>query len=81
VRAQFHELRSLLDTFGRRFDAERLRQFGNRAHDRARTVAGQQILDEASVDLQFVEREALQVAQRRIARAEIIQCNPDPEFA
>ena len=39
------------------------------------------ILDEGAVDLDLVEREALQIAQRGIAGAEIVQRDPDAELA
>ncbi len=40
-----------------------------------------EILDEGAIDLDLVEREALQVAQRGIAGAEIVERDPDPELA
>ena len=58
-----------------------MRELGDRADDRARSFAGHQALDEAAVDLQFVEREALQIAQRRIAGAEIVEGDADAERA
>ena len=61
--AQLHQLRGFLDAFGRRLHAQRVGELGDRMDDRDRAVAGQQVLDEASVDFQFVEREALQIAQ------------------
>ncbi len=73
--AQLHQLCRFLDAFRRRFDVERMGELGDRADDRARAVAGEQVLDEAAVDLQLVEREALQIAQRRIAGAEIVERN------
>src|SRR6478609_1602789 len=41
--------------------------------DRACAVPREQVLDEAAVDLQLVEREALQIAQGRIAGAEVVE--------
>ena len=40
-----------------------------------------EFVDEAAVDLDLVERKALQVAQRRIAGAEIVQRDPHPDRA
>ena len=60
---QFHQLCGFLDAFGGRLDVERVGKIGDRSDDGARTVAGQQVLNEAAVDLQFVEREALQIAE------------------
>ena len=79
--AQLHQLRRFLDAFGRGLDVERMGELGDRADDRARAVAGQQVLDEAAVDLQLVEREALQIAERRIAGAEIVERDAHAERA
>ena len=81
MRAQLHQLRGLLDAFCRRLDVERVGELGDRADDGARAVAGQQVLDEAAVDLELVEREALQIAERRIAGAEIVERDADAERA
>ena len=77
--AQLHQLRGFLDPFGGGLDAERVGELGDRADDRARALAGEQVLDEAAVDLELVEREALQIAQRRIAGAEIVERDADAE--
>src|SRR5215217_2411047 len=71
--AQLHQLRGFLDPLGGRFDAQRMSKLGDCADDRARALTSQQILDEAPIDLQLVEREALQITERRIAGAEIIE--------
>ena len=52
---------------------------GNRAHDVERARILGDVLDEGTVDLDLVEREALQVGQRRISGAEIVHRDPDPE--
>ena len=79
--AQLHQLRGFLDALGRGLDAERMGELGDRMDDRARAVAGQQVVDEAAVDLELVEREALQIAERRIAGAEIVERDADAERA
>ena len=79
--AQLHQLRGFLDAFGGGLDAERVGKLGDRVDDRARAVAGQQVLDEAAVDLELVEREALQIAQGRIAGAEIVERDANAERA
>src|SRR4051794_9355674 len=56
-------------------------ELGDRPHDRACALAGQQVLDETAVDLELVEREALQIAERRIAGPEIVERDPNPERA
>ena len=73
MRAQFDELRSFLNPFGCRLDVQRMRKLGNCTNDCARTLTSEKVLNEASVDLQFVEREALEIAERRISSAEIIE--------
>ena len=81
VGAKLHQLRGFLDALGGGLDVERMGELGDRADDRARAVAGQQVLDEAAVDLELVEREALQIAERRIAGAEIVERDADAERA
>ena len=44
-----------------------------RAHDRGVRVAGHQVGDERAVDFQRIELESLQVAERRVAGAEIVE--------
>ena len=78
---QLHQLRRFLDSFRGRLDSECVRKLGDCADDRARALASEQVLNEAAVDLQLVEREALQIAERRIASAEIVERNPHTERA
>src|SRR5579872_3077540 len=47
----------------------------DRANDRRRLRAAAEIHDEGAVDLDLVERECLQIAQRRVAAAEIVHRN------
>ena len=77
VRTQFHQLGGLFDPFRRGFDAQRLRELRDRANDRRRAVPSQQILDEAAVDLELVERKALKIAELRIAGTEIVERDAD----
>ncbi|GCC48752.1 hypothetical protein chiPu_0033275, partial [Chiloscyllium punctatum] len=70
-----------LDTFrGRRHVAR-----GGNVHDglddRGRRAGSGKILDEGAVDLDLVERKALQIAQRRIAGAEIVERDAHAELA
>src|SRR5260370_34124580 len=71
-----------------RFNALRRRRYvacGSDIHYRldnaGRPVRLSQVVDEAAVDLDFVERKALQIAERRIAGAEIVERDPHPDVA
>src|SRR3546814_1347021 len=67
------ELVERFDTLGGRFHLERLGQRDDRGDDRA--VARPRLgraANEALVDLDLVERRRLQIAERRIAGAEIV---------
>src|SRR3954463_6138578 len=81
MRAQLHQLRGLLHALRGGLDIERVGELGDRPDDRARPLAGEEIMDEAAVDLQFVEREALQITERGIAGAEIVERDADAERA
>src|SRR3546814_1520122 len=61
-----------LDPLGDQADAERARQRGDRLDDRRVLRAGGDVAHEALVDLQAVDRKALEVAERRIAGAEVV---------
>ena len=50
-------------------------------HDAGRPFRLGDVGDEAAVDLDLVEREALQIAQRGVAGAEIVERDPDPDGA
>jgi hypothetical protein len=70
-----------LDAFGGDGDAETLAEADDRADDRLGVGVGAEIAHEGLVDLDLVEREAAQIAQARIAGAEIIHRDPHPERA
>ncbi len=79
-RAQALELAFRLDALGNDAHTERAGHADDRLDDRAVAVAVlAQAHDERAVDLQAVERIALQVAQRRVAGAEVIEQQPDAE--
>src|SRR4030095_12542450 len=67
VRAQLFQLGALLDSLCRRLHSQRVGEAGDRAHDRPSARPRQQIVDEAAVDLDLVERKALQIAEAGIA--------------
>ena len=86
VAAQFAQgisLRLGLDAFADGFDAQRARQRQHALNQRARTLhfRTMQAGDEALVDLQRADREAMQVGQRGEAGAEIIQLYLDAALA
>src|ERR1700675_1295624 len=53
----------------------------DRADNRLVRAAHAQVPDEAAVNFQLVDREPPQVAQARIARTEVIDCDTDPHLA
>ena len=54
--------------------------FTTASHDSRRAV-DLDVADEGAVDLDLVEREPLQIAQRRVAGAEIVERDPHPDGA
>ena len=70
-----------LDPLGARPHAERASEADHRAHDGVGLAPGLESADEGAVDLDRVERELLQVAETRVARAEIIHGDAHAEFA
>src|SRR3954451_8905923 len=62
-----------LDAFGGGGHAARGRQIDDGLHDAGGAVGAGDVADEATVDLDLVEREAVQIAQRGIAGAEIVE--------
>src|SRR5690349_15275783 len=61
-----------LDPFGQNSNVEPRSQFHERAADRAAVPAVLNIRHKAAVDLEFVERQLLEVDQARIAGSEIV---------
>src|SRR4051812_24578344 len=68
-----------LDAFGGDRHPEALGELDDRLDDRDRLAVAGRVADEAAVDLQFVEDGLVQIAERRIAGAEIVQRNADAE--
>src|SRR6266849_4604911 len=75
------QLLRCLDSLRRGLDAEDRAELGNRPDDRLALLARNAVEDERTIDLDLVEREASQIAQGRIARAEIIHRNSRTEGA
>ena len=74
-------LRLRLDALGGHGHAERLRHRDDRRDDRSAAVIGFDFREEAAVDLQVIDREFAQVAQRRVAGAKVIERDGDVEAA
>src|ERR1700716_4625369 len=70
-----------LDPFRRGGDAETLAEAGHRLDDGGAIALVGNVLDEGAVDLDLVERKAAQIAQRRIAGAEVVHRDLDAESA
>ena len=75
------ELRLVLDALGDDAEPQDPRHRDDGFDDRSRRVVGQHLRDERAVDLDRVDREALQIAQRRVASAEIVEREPHAELA
>src|SRR6266545_3165924 len=63
---------AVLDTFGDYGEPEVVRQTNGGAHDRDVVLVAGDVPHERAIDLQFVDRQTLQVAQRGVARAKVI---------
>jgi len=82
--AQFEQQRALLlglDALGGGFDAEARAERRDRLDDHGRVAVTVDVLDEGTVDLDLVERERAQVAERRIAGAEVVHRDAHAERA
>ena len=75
------ELRRILDAFRDHAEPEDPRHRDDGFDDRRRSVIGEHLGDERAVDLDRIDREALQIAQRRVTRAEIVEREPHAELA
>src|SRR6478735_9754116 len=71
------ELLAGLHAFGRGHHAELLRQLDRRLHDREAIAGAGEVGDEAAVDLDLAERERAQVAEARVAGAEVVERDVD----
>src|ERR1700754_4294345 len=80
-RAQQALLRFSLDAFSRGRHVAGRGNVDDRLHDAGRSVMLRYVVDEAAIDLDLVEGEALQIAQRRIAGAEVVERDADADGA
>src|SRR6185437_7942642 len=77
--AQEVQLLLRLHALGDHLQMQAVRQRHDGAHDLRIIAAGGDFLDEGVIDLELVERQAPQVAQARVAGAEVIDRNAHPE--
>ena len=80
-RAKDIKLLLRLDAFSRGLHSHALGNTDHSTHDVERAGVLGEVLDEAPVDLDPVEGEILQIAERRVTRTEVIQGNADAEIA
>ena len=78
-REQLGELVGGLDPLGDDRHLEALAEADDRAGDRGLAAVDPDPVDERAVDLEHVDREARQVAQRGVAGAEVVDREPHPE--
>ena len=71
--------RSCSSAFGHRDDSQVVRERHDRAGDGFGTVVGE-VADEAPVDLEGVQRQLVQVGQRRVAGAEVVDADVNAEL-
>jgi hypothetical protein len=77
--AQRLELVGVLETLGDDLQVQRLTELRDGGDHGVALGAGRHAVDERLVDLQRVDREAAQVAQRRVTRTEVVEREPDAE--
>src|SRR5262249_40113936 len=79
-RGQIALLVDRLDALSRRGHAERAGNADYRLHDDDVLVAFGEIRNECTIDLDLIEREAAEIAERGIAGAEVVERNADAEL-
>ena len=67
----------VLDAFGDDDVAEVVRELDNRPDDRRVRIVVEQVGDEASVDLQLVQRQLREVPERGLTAAEVVDADGD----
>ena len=78
-RPQHAKLVRVLDALGDTRDAERRRHLEDHRRERRALSGLAELLDETTVDLHDVDREALEVRQRAVAGAEVVDRDPNTE--
>jgi len=79
VGAQIRQLRLGFDAFRHHGQAEAAGQRNDGAHDGGIVVVARDVMDERAVDFQAVNGKSLQVAERRVAGAEIVHRDADAQ--
>ena len=74
------QLGGCLDTLGDDLEIQVMTERDDGADDRGVVRVGADVGDERAVDLQRVQREALQIVQRAVTGAEVIDRERKPEF-
>src|SRR3954470_5446223 len=74
-------LLGVLDPLGDDVQVQALSELHDAADEVHARGGGPRVLDERPVDLEHVDREALEVAERRVAGAEVVHRQPDAERA
>src|SRR4051812_28643799 len=77
-RANLLQLWLCFDAFGSRYYIEATGEAGDGPHDCNRGVLIRKAAGEGTIDLDFVKREAAQIAQRRVSGAKVIHGDPHP---
>ena len=79
--AQLRELRLVLDPLGDRVEREGPGHADHRLDDRRALLLDAEAVDEGAVDLQRVEGEAVEVGERGVAGAEVVEDEANAELA
>ena len=74
-------LGGMLDPLGHRREPERVAEPQDRVDERFIRAVADELVDERLRDLQRLDRELGETAQRRVARAEVVDRQPDAELA
>src|SRR6202035_3278477 len=72
------KLPGIFNAFGRRRQAEAARKPEDRLDDHLAFMVGVEAIDETAIDLDLVEMQLLQLSERRITGAEIIESDAHP---
>jgi|GEM_PF-2902589 len=78
--AQLAPLDAVFDAFGNQLEAERTAEADHRADDGARLLVFVDAVGEDAVDLQHLDRQALELCQRGVAGPEVIHRDVEAEF-
>src|SRR5688572_16026671 len=80
LRSNRLELSSCFDAFGGCLHTQPVGQRSYGTHNVESTRALRDVLDERTINLDLVEREALQIAERGVSGAEVVHHDSYPQF-